>query len=72
MQCDPDYVADVLMTRLADDSSEVVDKILDVGQVCKDRAACYLYVHTLRSTLYNFYPLEKLLKKNLCLVFDAQ
>ncbi|XP_034311475.2 HEAT repeat-containing protein 1 [Magallana gigas] len=31
-KCDPDYVADVLMTRLADDSSEVVDKILDVGQ----------------------------------------
>lgn len=70
LQCDPDYVADVLMTRLADDSSEVVDKILDVGQVCKDRAACYLYVYTPRSTLYNFYPLEKLSKKP-CFVFDA-
>lgn len=44
MQCDPDYVADVLMTRLADDSSEVVDKILDVGQVCKDRG-CVLSIY---------------------------
>lgn len=43
LQCDPDYVADVLMTRLADDSSEVVDKILDVGQVCKDRG-CMLSI----------------------------
>lgn len=60
MQCDPDYVADVLMTRLADDSSEVVDKILDVGQVCKD-GGCVLSI-CIYSEVYTlkYYPLEKL------------
>lgn len=36
----------------------------------KIEAACYLYVYTPRSTLYNFHPLEKLSKKP-CFVFDA-
>lgn len=48
------------MTRLADDSSEVVDKILDVGQVCKERLGvvymCILQaLHCIIVT-----PLEKL------------